>query len=69
MALKVAINGFGRIGRLVVRASVARKAPISFVHINDITDANTLQHLLKYDTVHGVWPDVPSKASDGSDER
>jgi len=65
MALKVAINGFGRIGRLVVRASVQRKAPIEFVHVNDLTDANTLQHLLKYDTVHRIWHEVPSKSADG----
>ena len=65
MALKVAINGFGRIGRLVVRAAVQRKAPIEFVAVNDLTDANTLAHLLKYDTVHRVWHEAASKASDG----
>jgi glyceraldehyde 3-phosphate dehydrogenase len=65
MALKVAINGFGRIGRLVVRAAVQRKASIQFVHVNDLTDANTLQHLLKYDTVHRVWHEIPSKSPDG----
>ena len=65
MALKVAINGFGRIGRLVVRAAVGRKAPIQFVHVNDLTDANTLQHLFKYDTVHRVWHELPSKSPDG----
>ena len=65
MALKVAINGFGRIGRLVVRAAVQRKANIEFVHVNDLTDANTLQHLFKYDTVHRVWHEIPSKSADG----
>jgi glyceraldehyde 3-phosphate dehydrogenase len=65
MALKVAINGFGRIGRLVVRAAVQRKSPIEFVHVNDLTDANTLQHLLKFDTVHRVWHEIPSKSPDG----
>ncbi len=65
MALKVAINGFGRIGRLVVRAAKERKAPIDFVAINDLTDANTLAHLLKYDTVHRVWGRAASKAVDG----
>jgi glyceraldehyde 3-phosphate dehydrogenase len=65
MALKVAINGFGRIGRLVVRAAVQRKAGIEFVHVNDLTDASTLQHLLKYDTVHRVWHEIPSKTPDG----
>jgi len=56
MALRVGISGFGRIGRLVVRAAVDRGAPIEFVAVNDITDAPTLAHLLKYDSVHRVWP-------------
>ncbi len=54
MAVKVAINGFGRIGRLVFRAGWDRKE-IEFVAVNDITDAHTLAHLLKYDSVHGIW--------------
>jgi len=53
MAIKVAINGFGRIGRLLYRAAIERKANIDFVAINDIADAKTLAHLLKYDSVHG----------------
>lgn len=53
MTIKVAINGFGRIGRLLYRAAIERKAKIDFVAINDITDAKTLAHLLKYDSVHG----------------
>ncbi len=61
MALRVGINGFGRIGRLVVRASKQRKAPIDFVAVNDLTDAPTMQHLLKYDSIHGVWAECPSK--------
>ena len=65
MALKVAINGFGRIGRLVVRAAVERKAHIDFVAINDLTDAGTLAHLLKYDTVHRIWHGATGKAADG----
>src|SRR5258708_6114419 len=65
MALKVAINGFGRIGRLVVRAAVDRKADIEFVAVNDITDAATLAHLLKYDTVHRIWHSASGKAVDG----
>jgi len=65
MALKVAINGFGRIGRLVVRAAKTRKVPIDFVAVNDITDAATLAHLLKYDTVHRIWHDASGKAVDG----
>ncbi len=52
--MKVAINGFGRIGRLVFRA--ARKTNIDFVAINDITDAGTLAYLLKYDSIHGPYP-------------
>jgi len=52
--MKVGINGFGRIGRLVLKA--ARNTDIEFVGINDITDAKTLGHLLKYDSVHGRYP-------------
>jgi glyceraldehyde 3-phosphate dehydrogenase len=53
MAIKVGINGFGRIGRLVFRA--ARKSNLEIVGINDITDAATLAHLLKYDSIHGKY--------------
>jgi len=52
MALKVGINGFGRIGRLVFRAACARK-DIEIVGINDLLDANYMAYMLKYDTVHG----------------
>lgn len=52
MAIKVGINGFGRIGRNVLRASLVR-GDIDFVAVNDITDTNTLAHLLKYDSVLG----------------
>lgn len=55
MSIKVAINGFGRIGRLVFKA-MQKEATIEVVAINDITDAKTLAHLLKYDTVHGRYP-------------
>ncbi|ABB32175.1 glyceraldehyde-3-phosphate dehydrogenase, type I [Geobacter metallireducens RCH3] len=55
MALRVAINGFGRIGRSVLRAAIKEKG-IEFVAINDLTDAKTLAHLLKYDSVHGPFP-------------
>jgi glyceraldehyde 3-phosphate dehydrogenase len=58
MTLRVGINGFGRIGRLVMRAAFQRKAPIEFVAVNDITDANTLAHLLRYDSIHRVWPEA-----------
>ncbi len=54
MAIKVGINGFGRIGRLVFRAGFDHK-DLDFVAVNDITDAKTLAHLLKYDSVHGIW--------------
>ena len=56
MAIKVGINGFGRIGRLLFRAAVERNAKIEFVAVNDITDAKTLANLLKYDSVHGRAP-------------
>ncbi len=52
MAVRVGINGFGRIGRMVFRAGLNNKK-IEFVAINDITDPKTLAHLLKYDSVHG----------------
>ncbi len=52
MALKVAINGFGRIGRMVLRAGLAHQ-DIDFVAINDLTDPSTLAHLLKYDSSQG----------------
>jgi glyceraldehyde 3-phosphate dehydrogenase len=53
MAVKVGINGFGRIGRLVYRAAMDHPN-LDVVAVNDITDAKTLAHLLKYDSVHGV---------------
>jgi glyceraldehyde 3-phosphate dehydrogenase len=54
MATKIAINGFGRIGRCIVRAMVDRKvSDLDVVAINDLTDAKTLAHLYNYDTVHG----------------
>lgn len=53
MAVKVGINGFGRIGRLVYRAAMGNPK-LDIVVVNDITDAKTLAHLLKYDSVHGI---------------
>ena len=53
MAARVAINGFGRIGRNLLRSAL-RHQDIEFVAINDLTDAKTLAHLLKYDSVHGI---------------
>ncbi|NOX90411.1 MAG: type I glyceraldehyde-3-phosphate dehydrogenase [Calditrichaeota bacterium] len=58
--MKVAINGFGRIGRLVFKAAFEDK-DIEFVAINDLTDAKTLAHLLKYDSIHGRFP-LPVRA-------
>ena len=52
--VKVGVNGFGRIGRNVVRAALAGKFDIEFVAVNDLTDATTLAYLLKYDSVHGT---------------
>src|SRR3990170_2472838 len=64
MGVKVAINGFGRIGRNVLRASVNSKE-IDFVAINDITDTKTLAHLLKYDSIYGRFDGSVEAASDG----
>lgn len=65
--MKVAINGFGRIGRNMFRAALKRKAPFQVVAINDLTSAETLAHLLKYDSVHGVL-DLEVKATSGGIE-
>ena len=54
MAVRIGINGFGRIGRLVLREGIKRPN-FEFVATNDVTDAKTLAHLLKYDSVHGVF--------------
>jgi len=62
MAIRIGINGFGRIGRNVLRASLGDPA-LEFVAINDLTDAKTLAYLLKYDSIHGVL-DVPVEAKD-----
>ena len=62
MAIRIGINGFGRIGRNVLRASLG-DAALEFVAINDLTDAKTLAYLLKYDSIHGVL-DVPVEAKD-----
>lgn len=62
MSIKVAINGFGRIGRLVLRAGFRNKN-VEFVAVNDLTDPKTLAHLLKYDSVHGIM-DAEVKAKE-----
>jgi glyceraldehyde 3-phosphate dehydrogenase len=56
MALKAGINGFGRIGRNVFRAAHARGEDIDWVGVNDITDNETLAHLLRYDSILGPFP-------------
>jgi glyceraldehyde 3-phosphate dehydrogenase len=56
MAVRVGINGFGRIGRNLFRAAKAANADIEFVAVNDLTDAKTLAHLLKYDSILGPYP-------------
>lgn len=62
MPVKIAINGFGRIGRLVYRAGFKSK-DVEFVAVNDLADAKTLAHLLKYDSVHGIM-NAEVKATD-----
>lgn len=56
MNIRVAINGFGRIGRLVFKAAQYDKE-VEIIAINDLTDAHTLAHLLKYDSIHGRYPE------------
>jgi glyceraldehyde 3-phosphate dehydrogenase len=64
MAIKVGINGFGRIGRLLYRAALERNANIDFVAINDLADAKTNAHLLKYDSIHGRFPGTVEAKAD-----
>ncbi len=56
MAVRIGINGFGRIGRNVLRALRKKGSDLQVVAVNDLTDAKTLAHLLKYDSVHGRYP-------------
>jgi len=66
MAIRVGINGFGRIGRNVVRAAKKMGATeLDFVAVNDLTDTKTLGHLLKYDSVHGRFPGDVRVEADG----
>jgi len=66
MSLRVAINGFGRIGRLVLRAAKqAGRTDLDFVAVNDLTDNKTLAHLLKYDSVHRVYPGTVGASDSG----
>lgn len=64
MAVNIAINGFGRIGRLVFR-KLQEVGGFNVLCINDITDAKTLAYLLKYDSVHGVYPHTVTSEVDG----
>lgn len=66
MTIRVAINGFGRIGRNVLRAAtMAKVTDLEIVAVNDLTDTKTLAHLLKYDSVHGKFPGTVEPAPDG----
>src|SRR3954463_4905397 len=65
MAVKVGINGFGRIGRNVFRAAHAAGADLEFVAVNDLVDTATIAHLLKYDSILGRFPGEV-EAGDGS---
>jgi glyceraldehyde 3-phosphate dehydrogenase len=66
MAIRVGINGFGRIGRNVIRAAKAmRVGELEFVAVNDLTDTKTLAHLLKYDSVHGRFPGEVTAQGEG----
>ncbi len=65
MATKVAINGFGRIGRAIARIIAARKGDMEVVAINDLADAKSLAHLFKYDTVMGRWEGTVEAKGDG----
>src|SRR3954466_13297909 len=68
MTLRVAINGFGRIGRLVLRSIVEHaRRDIEVVAINDLGPVETNAHLLRYDSVHGRFPGLVSSAGDTID--
>jgi glyceraldehyde 3-phosphate dehydrogenase (phosphorylating) len=64
MAVRVGINGFGRIGRNVFRAAHERNADIEWVGVNDLVDSKTLAHLLKYDSVYGPYPGTVEHTDD-----
>jgi glyceraldehyde 3-phosphate dehydrogenase len=65
MPVRVGINGFGRIGRNVFRAAYERGADLDWVGVNDLTDAKTLAHLLKYDSVYGPFPGTVEATDNG----
>ena len=68
MAIRIGINGFGRIGRNVLRASLSDPA-LEFVAINDLTDAKTLAYLLKYDSVHGTLDAITLTSRQNAQQR
>jgi glyceraldehyde 3-phosphate dehydrogenase len=65
MPLRVGINGFGRIGRNVFRAAQEQGADVEWVAVNDLTDAKTLAHLLKYDSILGPYPGTVEQSESG----
>ena len=65
MTTKIGINGFGRIGRLVVRAMAQKDSDLDLMAVNDLTDASTLAHLFKYDSVHRGFPGPVQVDGDG----
>src|SRR3954465_15938923 len=65
MPVRVGINGFGRIGRNAFSAAQKAGADIEFVAVNDLTDSNTLAHLLKYDSILGPYPGSGAATGDG----
>ena len=65
MPVRVGINGFGRIGRNVFRAAQAAQADIEWVAVNDLTDNETLAHLLRYDSILGPYPGTVELVEDG----
>jgi glyceraldehyde 3-phosphate dehydrogenase len=65
MAIRFAINGFGRIGRCILRAALSRREDIEVVAINDLDKPNALAHLFKYDSIHRTWPGQVSASEKG----
>ena len=65
MTTKIGINGFGRIGRLVLRSMAQKETDLEVVSVNDLTDPGTLAHLLKYDSIQGRFPGSVEPSDDG----
>jgi len=65
MAVRFAINGFGRIGRCILRAALSRREDLEIVAINDLDKPSALAHLFKYDSVHRTWPGKVSSSEKG----